>query len=186
MNVGKDVVIIGGGTIGCEIALHTAKMGAMGPDVACFLLQNNVITGDEAAKLTLKGKRNITILEMKNKIGGRFGISTRWVILKQVKDAGINSITGVKVKDIKHVNKSSKSSNSKQEKDKACITFEEDNKDRKIFADTVIIAAGYKSNRGIAHQLNGYIKEFYTIGDCVEVRTALEAIHEGFEVGLKV
>ena len=186
VNVGKDVVIIGGGTIGCEIALHTAKMGAMGPEVACFLLQNKVITGDEAAKLTSKGRRNITILEMKNKIGGRFGISTRWVILKQVKDAGINSITGVKVKDIKRVNKSSKSSNSKKENDKICITFEEDNKDIKIFADTVIIAAGYKSNRGITHQLNNYTKELYKIGDCVEVRTALEAIHEGFEVSLKI
>ncbi|MCP4268813.1 MAG: FAD-dependent oxidoreductase [Candidatus Brocadiaceae bacterium] len=183
VNVGKDVVIIGGGTIGCETALYTAKMGAMAPDVACFLLQNKVITGDEAAKFTSKGKRNITILEMKNKIGGRFGISTRWVILKQVKDAGINSITGVKVKDIKHVNKPG---NSKQKKDKVCITFEENNKNTKIFADTVIIAAGYKSNRGITNQLNGNTEELYKIGDCVEVRTALEAIHEGFEVSLKI
>ena len=178
VKVGKDVVIIGGGTIGCEIALHTAKMGAMDPEVACFLLKNKVIDGDKAVELTLKGKRNITILEMKNKIGGRFGISTRWVIMKQIVDAGINSITGIKVKNM--------STKSIKEKDKVCITYEDDKKDIKIFADTVIIAAGYKSNQDPTKKMNGKIDEVYRIGDCVEVRTALEAIHEGFEVGLKI
>ena len=178
VKVGKDVVIIGGGTIGCEIALHTAKMGAMDPEVACFLLKNKVIDGDKAVELTSKGKRNITILEMKNKIGGRFGISTRWVIMKQIVDAGINSITGIKVKNM--------STKSIKEKDKVCITYEDDKKDIKIFADTVIIAAGYKSNQDPTKKLNGKIDELYRIGDCVEVRTALEAIHEGFEVGLKI
>ena len=178
VKVGKDVVIIGGGTIGCEIALHTAKMGAMDPEVACFLLKNKVIDGDKAVELTLKGKRNITILEMKNKIGGRFGISTRWVIMKQIVDAGINSITGIKVKNM--------STKSIKKKDKVCITYEDDKKDIKIFADTVIIAAGYKSNQDPTKKLNGKIDELYRIGDCVEVRTALEAIHEGFEVGLKI
>ena len=178
VKVGKDVVIIGGGTIGCEIALHTAKMGAMDPEVACFLLKNKVIDGDKAVELTLKGKRNITILEMKNKIGGRFGISTRWVIMKQIVDAGINSITGIKVKNM--------STKSIKKKDKVCITYEDDKKDIKIFADTVIIAAGYKSNQDPTRKLNGKIDELYRIGDCVEVRTALEAIHEGFEVGLRI
>ena len=178
VKVGKDVVIIGGGTIGCEIALHTAKMGAMDPEVACFLLKNKVIDGDKAVELTLKGKRNITILEMKNKIGGRFGISTRWVIMKQIVDAGINSITGIKVKNM--------STKSIKKKDKVCVTYEDGKKDIKIFADTVIIAAGYKSNQDPTKKLNGKIDELYRIGDCVEVRTALEAIHEGFEVGLRI
>ena len=178
VKVGKDVVIIGGGTIGCEIALHTAKMGAMDPEVACFLLKNKVIDGDKAVELTSKGKRNITILEMKNKIGGRFGISTRWVIMKQIVDAGINSITGIKVKSM--------STKSIKKKDKVCVTYEDDKKDIKIFADTVIIAAGYKSNQDPTKKMNGKIDEVYRIGDCVEVRTALEAIHEGFEVGLRI
>ena len=178
VKVGKDVVIIGGGTIGCEIALHTAKMGAMDPEVACFLLKNKVIDGDKAVELTSKGKRNITILEMKNKIGGRFGISTRWVIMKQIVDAGINSITGIKVKNM--------STKSIKKKDKVCVTYEDGKKDIKIFADTVIIAAGYKSNQDPTKKMNGKIDELYRIGDCVEVRTALEAIHEGFEVGLRI
>ena len=76
--------------------------------------------------------------------------------------------------------------NSKKEKVKVCITCEKENKNTKIFADTVIIAAGYKSNQNLTRKLNGKINELYKIGDCVEVRTALEAIHEGFEVSLKI
>ena len=186
IKIGRDVVILGGGTIGCEIALHIAKMGAMGPDVACFLLKNNVINGDEAVELTSRGKRNITILEMKNKIGGGFGISTRWVIIKQVKDAGVNSINGVKVKEFKNISKSKAPSNTKDVSGKIRITYEEDKKDKFLLADTVVVATGYRPNQGLLKKLDGKIDELYKIGDCVNVRTALEAIHEGFEVGLKV
>jgi len=186
IKIGKDVVVLGGGTIGCEIALHIAKMGAMKPDVACFLLKNKVINGDEAVELTSRGKRNITILEMKNKIGGGFGISTRWVIIKQVKDAGVNSITGVKVKGFKNINKSKASSDSKNASGKIRIAYEKDKSDNFLLTDTVVIAAGYKPNQGLVKKLDGKIDVLYKIGDCVSVRTALEAIHEGFEVGLRV
>jgi 2,4-dienoyl-CoA reductase (NADPH2) len=186
VKVGKEVVIIGGGTVGCEIALHIAKMGAMKPDVACFLLKNNVIKGDELVELISRGKRNITILEMKNKIGGRFGVSTRWIILKQVKDAGINCITGVNVKEFKNINKPKASSNSRNIDAKIRVTYEKDKKDIFLLADTVVIAAGYKPNQSIFKGLDGKIDELYKIGDCVSIRTALEAIHEGFEAGLKI
>ncbi|MFN3533425.1 MAG: FAD-dependent oxidoreductase, partial [Candidatus Brocadia sp.] len=85
--VGKDVVIIGGGTVGCEVALHVAKQGAMRPDVACFLLKHKVIDAMDAVGYTTRGNRNVTILEMRRKIGGGFGISTRWIMLQELKDA---------------------------------------------------------------------------------------------------
>ncbi|MCP5004084.1 MAG: FAD-dependent oxidoreductase [Planctomycetes bacterium] len=198
VKVGKNVVIIGGGTVGCEIALHIAKMGAMNSEVACYLLRSGVISGKEAAEYTSRGKRNITILEMKNKVGGGFGISTRWVMIDQVKDAGIETITGLSVKEIKtHKNtrcskaikagKSRKKSLLTDSQDaKTRLTFEKDKNVNTILADTVVIATGYKPNQALVKKLDGKIEEFYKIGDCVSVRTALEAIHEGFETGLKL
>ncbi|GJQ59223.1 MAG: FAD-dependent oxidoreductase [Candidatus Scalindua sp. AMX11] len=186
VKIGKDVVIIGGGTIGCEVALHIAKMGAMNPEVACYLLRNGVISGDEAVAYTSRGKRNITILEMKNKIGGAFGISTRWVIIKQVKDAGVECMNGLHVKEIKTSKNGKRSSKAKSQDTKICVTFEKEEKVNSIYADTVVIAVGYKPNQDLLRKLDGTVDEFYTIGDCVTVRTALEAIHEGFEAGLKV
>lgn len=53
-------------------------------------------------------------------------------------------------------------------------------------ADTVILAVGSESENRIAERLKGFMEEVYAIGDGVEPRSALEAIHEGSEVGRKI
>ncbi|TVM03960.1 MAG: hypothetical protein CV087_02810 [Candidatus Brocadia sp. WS118] len=177
--VGKDVVIIGGGTVGCEVALHVAKQGAMRPDVACFLLKHKVLDARDVIEYTARGNRHVTILEMKRKIGGGFGISTRWIILNEIKDAGVREITEVKVKEI--VSKPGKNGPGN-----TGVVYEKDGQEHFIAADTVIIAVGYSSNNDLQRQIDGKFPETYFIGDCVKVRTALEAIHEGFEAALKI
>lgn len=179
VSVGKDVVIIGGGTVGCEVALHVAKQGAMRPDVACFLLKHKVLDARDVIEYTARGNRNVTILEMKRKIGGGFGISTRWIILNEIKDAGVKEITEVRVKEI--VNKPGKNGHGSTD-----VIYEKDGQGHGIKADTVVIAVGYSPNEELRKQIDGKFPEAYFIGDCVKVRTALEAIHEGFEVALKI
>ena len=178
-SLGRDVVIIGGGTVGCEVALYVAKQGAMKPDIACFLLAHKVLNAKDVVEHTSKGNRNITLLEMKRKVGGGFGFSTRWVILNELKDAGIKEITEVKVKEIINNHDENGQKNSG-------VVYEKDGQEHFINADTVIIAVGYSSNNELQKQLEGKFAETYFIGDCVRVRTALEAIHEGFEVALKI
>lgn len=175
ISIGKNVVIIGGGTVGCEVALYVAKLGAMGADVVCFLLKHKVIDAQDAIKYTAKGNRNVTILEMKIKTGGGFGISTRWIMRQELRDAGVNELTEVKVKEV--INNSS---------EKGGVTYEKDGQEHFIEADTIIIAAGYSPDNDFRKQIEGKFPEAYFVGDCVKVRTALEAIHEGFQVALKI
>ncbi len=179
VSVGKDVVIIGGGTVGCEVALHVAKEGAMSPDVACFLLRHKVIDADDVIRYTTRGNKNVTILEMRKKIGGGFGISTRWIILKELKDAHVKEITEVQVKEIV-------SNTGVNGQGNGGVIYEKDGKEHFIKADTIIIAVGYSPNNELQKQVEGKFQETYFIGDCVKVRTALEAIHEGFNVALKI
>lgn len=155
------------------------KKGAMRPDVACFLLKHKVLNANDVIEYTAKGNRNITILEMKRKIGGGFGISTRWIILNEIKDAGVREITEVKVKEII-------SNPRKNGHENTGVVYEKDGEDHFIKADTVIIAVGYSPNNEFRKQIEDKFPETYFIGDCVKVRTALEAIHEGFEVALKI
>ncbi len=177
--VGMDVVIIGGGTVGCEVALHVAKQGAMKPDVACFLLKHKVVNAKDVVEYTSKGNKNVTILEMKKKVGGGFGISTRWVIMNELKDSGVNEITNIEVKKIVDngygVGKNGRG-----------VVYEMDGTEHFIKADTIIIAVGYSPNNELQKQIEGKFPEVYYIGDCVKVRTALEAVHEGFKVALKI
>ncbi|MEK7369048.1 MAG: FAD-dependent oxidoreductase, partial [Planctomycetota bacterium] len=171
--VGREVVIIGGGTVGCETAIYVAKLGSMKPEVALFLLRNEIIDLPTALERTARGHRSVTILDMKRRVGGGFGISTRWVMEREMEDAGIKSVTGVKVKEIK-------------EEPESGVLYEKEGQETFIPAEIVIIATGYVPNDSLSKHLNGLVPEVYTIGDCVKVRTAMEAIHEGFKVGFTI
>lgn len=171
--VGNPVAIIGGGSVGCEVALYAAKLGGMSPEVALFLLKNQVIDLPNALLRTTRGHRKVTVLEMKKRVGSGFGLSTRWVILQEMEEAGIEALTGVKVKEIR-------------EGPSSGILFEKEGKETFLPAETVILATGYVPNNSLYQQLDSLVPEVYTIGDCVKVRTAMEAVHEGFGVSLKI
>ncbi len=53
-------------------------------------------------------------------------------------------------------------------------------------ADTVVLAAGSKSENELAEQMQGLVPELYTIGDAVEPRDSMDAIHEGSKVGREI
>jgi 2,4-dienoyl-CoA reductase (NADPH2) len=55
-----------------------------------------------------------------------------------------------------------------------------------IPVETMVIAVGVRSNRTLVEALEQNELEMYVIGDAVQPRKALEAIWEGFEVGLKM
>jgi NADPH-dependent 2,4-dienoyl-CoA reductase/sulfur reductase-like enzyme len=50
-------------------------------------------------------------------------------------------------------------------------------------ADTVVIAIGSVSNNDLYQELKGMVPELHIIGDSLEPRHSLAAIHEGFRVG---
>ena len=52
--------------------------------------------------------------------------------------------------------------------------------------ETVIMAVGVRPNRDLAGVLQYSGLEIHVIGDAFQPRKALEAIWEGFEVGLKI
>lgn len=171
--VGNPVAIIGGGSVGCEVALYAAKLGSMSPEVALFLLKNQVIDLPAALQRTTRGHRKVTVLEMKKRVGSGFGLSTRWVILQEMEEAGIETLTGVKVKEIR-------------EGPPSGVLYEKEGKETFLPAETVILATGYVPDNSLYQQLDSLVPEVYTVGDCVKVRTALEAIHEGFRVSLNI
>ena len=53
-------------------------------------------------------------------------------------------------------------------------------------ADTVVLAIGSRTENRLGEELSGYMPEVYAIGDCVEPRDVLAAIHEGSALGRKI
>ncbi|MDH5622865.1 MAG: FAD-dependent oxidoreductase [Candidatus Bathyarchaeota archaeon] len=138
---GKNVVVVGGGGVGCYTAHY----------------------------LIARGKK-VTLLEMLDKTAKDVGISNRWIIRNNLQKGGVKTFTSTKVESI-------------SEKEVFAIK----NGERLTLpADSVVLAVGSKPNKSLAEAVREKIPEIYEIGDCVEPRKALQAIHEGLDVALKI
>ncbi|MFC1870553.1 FAD-dependent oxidoreductase, partial [Chloroflexota bacterium] len=171
VTVREKVVIVGGGSVGCDVALFLAHQRAMTDDNAFFLIKYGA---DHEATLALlkKAGGSITIVEKLPRIGKDIGVTTKWIVLGQLEQYGIRGITGTDVKQVLE----------------GGIVVEKDGNQSRLEADTVVLAAGYLPRESLFRQSEGRQgePELYAIGDCVEPRKALDAIHEGFRIGQKI
>lgn len=142
-DAGRTVVVVGGGAVGVETGMFLAERG-----------------------------RDVTVLEMLEKLGADIGISTRWTILKDARELGVKFVESCCVQRITG----------------GGVVAVRGGKDREFEANAVVIAVGSSPNRELEHELRtaGVMDgiEFYEVGDCKEPRKAMEAIHEGFAAGL--
>lgn len=63
------------------------------------------------------------------------------------------------------------------------VQLEQDGKEIKLPADTVIIAAGLAPKLDEAESFRSCAPEFWKIGDCRQARNVRLAIHEGYDAG---
>jgi 2,4-dienoyl-CoA reductase-like NADH-dependent reductase (Old Yellow Enzyme family)/thioredoxin reductase len=61
-----------------------------------------------------------------------------------------------------------------------------DGKNEFLPADTVVLALGADGNSGLAKAFQTTVPELHLIGDCIEARNCLEAIHEGYKVSMTI
>jgi 2,4-dienoyl-CoA reductase (NADPH2) len=141
---GKKAIVVGGGGVGCDVALF----------------------------LRSKGK-DVTIVEMLDKIGNDIGRTTRWIIKDKLKENNIETITKARVIAIKDDG----------------VVAERVGKTINIKGDTVVLAVGTASNKELYNALSGMKDrpgEIYLIGDALKPRKALDAISEGAEIAHKL
>ncbi len=166
VGLGREVVIIGAGGIGCETALFVAKEGSNHPESVLFLLSAGAITSEEAVNLA-KGNRKVTLLRRKGSIGGGMPRQVRWVILQELRNLGVEMVSELDYKEITDDG----------------LTIIQDGGEKLIPADTIVVAAGGDPDDGLYHALEGKVAEIYRIGNAKEVRNCLAAVYEGAEIG---
>ena len=140
--IGKKIVVIGGGLVGCEVALFLAKSG-----------------------------REVAIIEMLKKWGRDVNWTVRNLILKpMLEELGINIMAGWKCIGI----------------DNGEVIVTENGEKKRIKADTVVLAVGFKANNNLYETLKDEIPEIYCFGDCREPGKLMNAIHEAAETALLI
>jgi len=163
------VVIIGGGATGAETALFIVKQKAMSPDVAIFLASKKGINPETALHFTRTGA-DVTVLEMMDRIGQDIGRTTRWTIIGELREYSVKIVTLATATKITQEG----------------VVYEHEGQEKMANADTVVIAAGVESRKELARSLAGIFDEMYSLGDCVDPRHAMDAIHEAAQIARQI
>jgi 2,4-dienoyl-CoA reductase-like NADH-dependent reductase (Old Yellow Enzyme family)/thioredoxin reductase len=112
----------------------------------------------------------VTLTEMLPEIGADMNALAKGMLLGRLKRQGVTIHTRTKITEL-----------TKNE-----AIAQQDEKIIRFPIETVIMAVGVRPNRDLAGAIEPSGMEIHVIGDAFQPRKALEAIWEGFEVGLKI
>ena len=128
------------------------------------------LVGLEVADLLASQDKRITVVEMLPEVGGDMDLLARAMLLRRLQKQNVTIHTSTKVTRLTRN-----------------TAFARQNDGEIQFPiETVILAVGVRPNRELVEALEQSELEMYVIGDAVQPRKALEAIWEGFEVGLRI
>lgn len=170
VGVGRKVVVVGGNAVGLETALYLARIGTLSPEILHFLMTNQAESKETLSELLSKGSKEVTVIEMIRKAGKDIGLSTRWTIMAELRRLGVTVMTGTKAVAITEEG----------------LEIEKEEGKGFLPADSVVLAVGSSAENALLNELAGLAQEIYAVGDAKAPRKAMEAIREGFEVGLKI
>ena len=169
-DIGEKVVVIGGSATGAETAHFITSMGAMDPESFTFLMYHGAEDREFAQKLLHSGGREVTVVEMLDKVAGNVGRTGRWSLMKSLRYMNVKLRTRTRLIE---------------NTDEGVIVETESGKET-IPADTVVIAVGSGPVNALAEKVKANGTEVITIGDAKDPRKISDAVREGFEAGLSV
>jgi 2,4-dienoyl-CoA reductase (NADPH2) len=165
--VGERVVIIGGGAVGVETALLLAEQGTLSGDELKFLLVHQAETPEELFRLATRGNRNITLIEMIDKLGSNFGRSTRWGMLQDIERYQVQTRMESRVIEITLEG----------------VRIQGKAGEELIPADSVVLAVGTKACNPLQKIAAELQIPCQLIGDAQQPAMVFDAIHQGFAAG---
>jgi NADPH-dependent 2,4-dienoyl-CoA reductase/sulfur reductase-like enzyme len=135
------------------------------------LIVGGGMVGMETAEFLAHRGGEITVIEMLDEIGRDMEQISRALLLHRIEELPIHVLTNTTVISFEKKN----------------VIIEKDGRQNTLPTfDTVVFAVGTRSVDELSEPLKRNGLKVYTIGDAVTPRNALEAIHEGFEVGRKI
>ncbi len=144
---GDAVAIIGAGGIGVDVAHLVSHR-----DVDFYATYGLQPPGSRVVPAPAPGRRRVTLMRRGTRVGEHIGPSTRWAVIQELRTAGVEILTGVAYERI--------------EPGAVVIRGADgaDGAERRIAADTVVIAAGQEPETALARSLAGAARPHVVIG----------------------
>lgn len=125
------------------------------------------MVGCETAEFLVDGGRKVTVIEMLPRLAMGMMPHLRRELLDRLATKGVALLTSAQCQKV------SPGKLDIVTREGEALTIE---------VDTVILAAGARPNQELLQALNGKVPEVYAAGDCVEPRTIMEAMADGWRV----
>jgi len=129
------------------------------------------LVGCETALLLIDKGKKVTIMRRGQKMATKVHELIRQPMLNRLKYKGAVMLTGVDYKEIT---------------DAGVVIQTAAGEKEVIDVDTVVLAAGSMPNTELAADLKHEVDRLIFVGDCVEPRTIMEAVEEGFKAGIAI
>lgn len=157
------IAVIGGGAIGLESTLWLAHSAFSTDSTIDFMRE--FLDSDKLPKQEIQPR--ITVIEMLKKCGNGMG-SERWIMLKALKERGVELMANTKVKEILPG---------------IIIAEDIEGNEVKILADSVVLSMGSRPNDcGLGAELEAAGIPFSKVGDALKVGTAHTGMKSSWEV----
>ncbi len=172
---GRNVVVVGGGSVGCETAHVLAERGSLNPDILYFLSINKAEPQETIDQMLNSTRRQVTIVEIQPKIGKGFDAGCAWPLMKDMDRLGVKKLPSTHITAVGEKSVTVES----QAKDGTVSTFN-------IPCDTIVMAVGSAPNNKLREQLEGKVKELYSLGDCDKIGKIYDCVHGAVELAMKI
>ncbi|MFP3980938.1 MAG: FAD-dependent oxidoreductase [Desulfobacterales bacterium] len=169
---GNRLVVVGGGAVGVETALFLAEKGTLSGETLKFLVVNRAENPEVLYELSTKGTKQVTLIEMLEKIGKDFGKTTKWTMLQDVSRFGIKTMPATRVLEITE--------------NGIKVQAEGGGPAEEIEADTVVLCVGAKPNNALETLLKEKNIAHTVAGDAEDIGRAFEAVHAGYKAGMEI
>lgn len=165
---GKNVVVIGGGTVGCETAEYLAAEASVTPDQVYHMMAHRYETPERVYELIDTCNRNIALVDIK-KIGQGFDAGTAWPVMKNLKRWGVKQFPFTSLVEISG--------------GKAVLAVKKtpdatESKTVTVPCDTVVMAVGAKPKDALYNELKAAGMDVYNIGDSFKVTNIITGIQQ--------
>lgn len=169
-NLGKNVVVVGGGDVGVEVAMTIAEIGTITAEQLRFMMIYETEPAEKLKQLLVTGIHKVSVVEMGKKFAPDINPGSRWSIMYRTKQLGVDLLKETRVLEIK----------------KDAVIVENAEGQKAIPADTVVIAAGARPNNALYEQLKDKLDKVDVIGDAVNVGRIHNAVESAYRLAMTI
>ena len=162
----RDVVVVGGGDVGIEVAMTIAEIGTITAEQLRFMMIYKTEPEAKLKELLNHGVHKVAVVEMGKKFAPDINPGSRWSIMYRTKQLGVDLLKETKVLKL----------------GRDGVEVENAEGRKTLPADTIVIAAGARPNNDLYEALKDKLPKVDVIGDAVSVGRIHNAVASAYNL----